>query len=78
MAQFRNMDSAHKPPFNANTPTQRPVGYLLVSVWKSLKPSNMDRAGLRRFGAARVMDAESDRQLDGLRRLQGETERERH
>lgn len=38
--------------------THTHVGYLLVSVWKSLKPSNMERAGLRRFGAARVIDGE--------------------
>lgn len=28
------------------------LGDVLVSVWKSLKPSKMDRAGLLRFGTA--------------------------
>lgn len=30
------------------------LGDLLVSVWKSLKPSKMDRAGLLRFGTAKA------------------------
>lgn len=39
--------------------------HLLVSVWKSLKPSKMDRAGLLRFGTAEQKKTTHERLGDG-------------